>query len=610
MGNRSKKRILHVSTKEIGLVDIPRVLDEMGYDVYHAQLGITALDYIKEDSDKISEAIEDYKVDYVTTYDFSESVAEACMKKSIPYISWVYDSPQKELYAYQAHYPSNYIFAFDKTQCEQLKQSGLKNVFHMPLAIHGEKVRRDLRKFPVGESHDIVFIGQLYKVKSLNEVIEQAPEEMKLEIKASIDNLFMKWDGKNKVYGSLSDDAAAFFNKYSERNLTQRYPYMPHGLYYEATVLSRVIANRERVHILNKLAENYDVNFYTRDKDVSQLNDKVKIHPGIGYDAGITAIYRDAKINLNITLHCIETGASQRIFDVMAAGGFLISNYQKELEELFIPNEDIVLYHNEEELLQLVDYYLSHEEERKRIARNGQRKVLAYHTLHIRFQKVMEIVYEKEKERKEDYIASQRKDIVYRTNQVLENQEDINTLYDIYNNPINALSITDESDLGIVKEMLLVREQEQLIKTGDIFKNIHSVDEAVTLFLHAKHILWRIENDCAYDVCQAGVEELIEHEISSVFLAYLIKSKLSDKRAVFLKLSEYIWNIKPMQALEIITYALFDFPDDEDLLMYKANYLLELQCFREALDTLKMIRKPNGDITAIIEELETTLGGK
>ena len=58
----------------------------------------------------------------------------------------------------------------------------------------------------------------------------------------------------------------------------------------------------------------------------------------------------------------------------------------------------------------------------------------------------------------------------------------------------------------------------------------------------------------------------------------------------------------------MISYGLFDFPEDADLLMYKANYLLELQCYKEALQTLKMIQNPGEDILEITEELENALG--
>ena len=59
----------------------------------------------------------------------------------------------------------------------------------------------------------------------------------------------------------------------------------------------------------------------------------------------------------------------------MGCGGFLITNYQSDFNEYFVPDEDYVFYDGKEDLLNLVAYYLEHEDERKKIAENGYRKV-------------------------------------------------------------------------------------------------------------------------------------------------------------------------------------------------------------------------------------------
>ena len=105
-----------------------------------------------------------------------------------------------------------------------------------------------------------------------------------------------------------------------------------------------------------------------------------------------------------------------------------------------------------------------------------------------------------------------------------------------------------------------------------------------------------------------GLRELLEENVSCAFMAWHIKANLSEKRDVYLKLSEYLWNLNPTRGLEMISYGLFDFPEDADMLMYKANYLLELQCYQEALNTMKMIPNPNEEIWEMISELETALG--
>ena len=61
--------------------------------------------------------------------------------------------------------------------------------------------------------------------------------------------------------------------------------------------------------------------------------------------------------------------------DVLAAGGFLITNYQDEIAEYFVDGEDLAIAYTPEDMVKLAEYYLEHEEERKQIALNGQKKV-------------------------------------------------------------------------------------------------------------------------------------------------------------------------------------------------------------------------------------------
>ena len=59
----------------------------------------------------------------------------------------------------------------------------------------------------------------------------------------------------------------------------------------------------------------------------------------------------------------------------LAAGGFLITNYQAEIAEYFEDGVDLVMAYTPEDMIQKTAYYLQHEDERKEIALNGQKKV-------------------------------------------------------------------------------------------------------------------------------------------------------------------------------------------------------------------------------------------
>ena len=91
-------------------------------------------------------------------------------------------------------------------------------------------------------------------------------------------------------------------------------------------------------------------------------------------------IIKCSKINLNLTNKPIKTGLPLRIFDLMACGGFVLSNYQSEIPDIFIPDEDIVLYESIPDMINKIDYYLTHEDERMTIAQNGYNKVKESHS--------------------------------------------------------------------------------------------------------------------------------------------------------------------------------------------------------------------------------------
>lgn len=59
---------------------------------------------------------------------------------------------------------------------------------------------------------------------------------------------------------------------------------------------------------------------------------------------------------------------------------FLLTNFQADLLDYFIPDEDFVYYEDESDMIKKVDYYLEHDEKRRQIAENGHRKAAENHS--------------------------------------------------------------------------------------------------------------------------------------------------------------------------------------------------------------------------------------
>lgn len=122
----------------------------------------------------------------------------------------------------------------------------------------------------------------------------------------------------------------------------------------------------------------------------------VEVRPWLDYGKEMPKAFYLSKINLNITSGSIESGIPQRVWDILAVGGFCMTNYQPELEEYFEISKDLEVWHDSPELEEKIRYYLAHEEQRIRIALNGYQKVRKYHSLQTRLEGMLQNIFNEE----------------------------------------------------------------------------------------------------------------------------------------------------------------------------------------------------------------------
>lgn len=103
-------------------------------------------------------------------------------------------------------------------------------------------------------------------------------------------------------------------------------------------------------------------------------------------------IFHLSKINLNFTSKPIRSGLPLRIWDIMGAGGFVLTNFQIEIPEYFEIGKEIETFSSQEELLDKITYYLEHEEERKQIASNGYERAKSEYSLDTRIGQMLNMI--------------------------------------------------------------------------------------------------------------------------------------------------------------------------------------------------------------------------
>lgn len=313
---------------------------------------------------------------FVFSINFFPAIAEICHIYQVKYACHTVDSPVLELLSPALRYDTNRIFLFDKAQFDYFSPANPNCIFYLPLGCNTDRYdnviatinESDKKKY----TSDISFVGSLYGEKN------PLPNlRLKDYTKGYIEGLISANEtlcGINLFESTLSDDIIQeikntdphFFTLSSSDRNTNRYVAAHAYLGMHAAV-------KDRITTLNKLANYFDVSLYTR-SDVSNL-ENVIVHGGVSTHTEMPKIFALSKINLNMTIPPIQTGLPLRIFDIMGCGGFVMTNYQSEIPELFEIGKELEVYTCRDELIEKCMYYLSHEEERLTIAENGYQAV-------------------------------------------------------------------------------------------------------------------------------------------------------------------------------------------------------------------------------------------
>lgn len=330
-------------------------------------------------------------IEAVFSYDYFPLISMLCEINKIPYISWIYDCPQYTLLSKTVTSEYNYIFCFDRAYAERLKNSGAVHCYHYPLAGTGDMLCHANDAGMAGKYVcDISFVGNLYNdEKNRFRQAEWTPYAagfLEALIRAQLPVY-----GINFIKASLSEPVVREIIDKCRYSLGAEY--MMDERQMAADMVGMEISSREREQVLNKISESHKLRLYTSSKLPQSLRkDSVQVMGYADYQKEVPLIFRYSKINLNLTSKTIESGIPQRVFDILSCKGFCLTNYQPEIAEYFADGEELVMYTGMEDLLEKVDYYLTHEEERSRIAEKGHERVIREFSLKERLTQMMEVL--------------------------------------------------------------------------------------------------------------------------------------------------------------------------------------------------------------------------
>jgi glycosyltransferase involved in cell wall biosynthesis len=307
-------------------------------------------------------------IDWIFTFNYIPAISEFAHNHYLTYVSWVYDCPHLTLYSDTIAHDENYLFIFDSGLVELARANGGKHVFHLPLAVDAKRYDSQCLGLTDG-TYQVSFLGSLYRPCQYDK-INYLPDRLK----GYLDGIML---AQQKVWGYhltdelITDEISAELEKYVNLDIPDNYSLTPRDIF--VGFIDKKITAMDRCALLSSIASHHSLALFT-ESDVSGLPLPASLGT-LNYVSQMPQMFRQSSINLNISLRSITSGIPLRAMDILGAGGFLLSNYQPELEQFFTCGEHYVYFEDEKDMCEKIDYYLSHDSERRRIARNGHYRV-------------------------------------------------------------------------------------------------------------------------------------------------------------------------------------------------------------------------------------------
>lgn len=396
--------ILFPNWKTFGLNDIKEVFESLGHTVVMYQPEPKDFRLDPRFKSELKKCLRDKNIDLVFTSNYYPVISDACQSLNIPYASWCYDSPLILTLSKTIQNPCNHVFLFDSQMAEDL-QKFTKHVYYLPMAVNAEHLKK-LKPTDWQRKHfaaDVSFVGSLYTEKH---TLYDRMTDLDEKTRGYLDGIMR---AQQLIYGynflenvltpEIIENMLSAMPIKLHRDGLETYEYV-----YANYFLCRKITQTERTELLSSISEALPqmttqegtkpmpLKLYT--PGATPALPLVKNMGPVDYLKDMPLVFSLSKINLNISLRSIKNGIPLRAMDIMGAGGFLLSNYQRDFERHFTDGEDYISYNSREDLLAKIEYYLGHEKEREEIAKNGCEKVRREHTYEKRITEMLKTVEE------------------------------------------------------------------------------------------------------------------------------------------------------------------------------------------------------------------------
>ena len=320
--------------------------------------------------------------------DFEGGLTDLLHRMGVRFVSWFVDSPELFLHGQKKSAAADPIFfCCDPDYEKKLRPFGFTNLHSLPLAADASRFNLNEPVRDVPARIDVSFIGTTW-------VDKLAAVHCNFYFPAYVLRTF-KQAAREFIRAKDRTMAGFLLRAYpemwkrclDEMDVEKRRGVL-HLLCWEA---NRVYRSEciERIAGFSSLIAGD--RHWERAKGITGAG--AIVHPPIGYyTPDLLEFYRLARVNFNCSGMQMPRAVNQRIFDVPAAGGFLLTDHRDQLVECFDPTKEVACWASVSEIQDTIRRWVSDEKGRAGIVDAARKRIAGQHTYRHRLEVMLRIL--------------------------------------------------------------------------------------------------------------------------------------------------------------------------------------------------------------------------
>ena len=311
--------------------------------------------------------------------DYFQYISLAAKRAGILYFCWIYHLPQWNLYSNQAQFPNNRFFTYDHVHLRDMMRNNIKNASYLSLAadrkLFSGAINGISGSLLTKYVSEVSFMGNLYE--SGNNLFNRISPEAKTNpvykqlVKAIRKKMFNY--GRGVLEADITPEMVEFLMKEADPEKWNYYFASQEDIVIQS-IIARKVTVEERKAVVVELSKNFDFKLYS--SSTTKKHPEIQNMGAVDFRKTAPLVFHQSKVNVYVTPRAITTGIPLRVLEIMSCQGFVLTNYQEDLENEFQEGKEIVMYRSLEDLIEKTRYYLEHEDERLAIAKAGYEKVM------------------------------------------------------------------------------------------------------------------------------------------------------------------------------------------------------------------------------------------